>query len=388
MAYMDETGLLRNLLDLPILDFHTTLSDDQLAPPAFLVVERLMVRLPLHHVQTGRFVPFLFGIASMFLMWSVARRSVSPRAVPIALALFALDDWLIYYSCELKQYSAEVALALGALVLALPSDTGAAVAPLSTTRRQSLGLAIFGLVGVWFSFPLAFSLAAVGSYGIIAAALRKDWRAAVWFGVISLAWAASFAVCFRLSHAILSKGDFLWRWWDFAFLPVPPWSRADIARDFWHLLNVFDSPAGVLTPLGVLPSAFLAAGLFLIGCLSLASTHKAGRLYLLTAPIVFALLASGMHQYPFHGRLILFLAPSLHLLVAEGAAAMTRPGRGWLTLALALFLLASPATDSVWHHLIQKRTHTGYDTHGDLKHDLLDYLEWLEMRRQMPQALP
>src|SRR6516165_8311395 len=73
MAYMDETGLLRNLLDLPILDFHTTLSDDQLAPPAFLVVERLMVRLPLHHVQTGRFVPFLFGIASMFLMWSVAR---------------------------------------------------------------------------------------------------------------------------------------------------------------------------------------------------------------------------------------------------------------------------------------------------------------------------
>jgi hypothetical protein len=159
-------------------------------------------------------------------------------------------------------------------------------------------------------------------------------------------------------------------------------------RDFWHVLNIFNSPAGVLTPLGVLPSAFLAAGLFLTGCLSLAATNRAGRMYLLTAPILVALLASGMHQYPFHCRLILFLAPLVHLLVAEGTATITRTGRGWLTLALALFLLVSPATDCLWHHLIQKRTHSGYDTHGDLKHDLLDYLEWLELHRQVPQALP
>jgi hypothetical protein len=387
-AYLDEKSLLKNLLDLPILDFHTTLSDSQLAPPAFLVIERLMVRLPLHHLQTARFVPFLFGIASMILMWTVAHRYVSRRAVPIALGLFALDDWLVYYSCELKQYSVEVALALAALVLALPPAEAPARSPVSATRRQLVWLAVFGLAGVWLSFPLAFSLAAVGSYRIVAAALGRHWRAAAGFATISLAWAASFAACFTLSHAILSKDDFLWRWWYFAFLPIPPLSWADLVRDFWHLVNVFNNPAGIVTPLGVLPTAFLAAGLFVIGCVSLAITRRVDRLYLLIAPFLFALAASGMHQYPFHGRLILFLVPAVHLLVAEGAATITRPGRGWLTFVLGAFLLFSPATAGLKHHLVQRRAHTEYDSHGDLSPDVLDYLEARELTPVPARALP
>ena len=73
------------------IDFSTTLTENQLAPPGFLVVERLMVRLPLPVVPAARLVPFLCGIASMFLMRSVARRYLTPRAVPIAVGLFALE---------------------------------------------------------------------------------------------------------------------------------------------------------------------------------------------------------------------------------------------------------------------------------------------------------
>ncbi len=390
-AYLDENSLLRNLVDLPVLDFHTILSESQLAPPGFLLVERLMVRLPFDHVATGRFVPFLFGIASMVLFWIVARRYVSRRAAPIALWLFALVDWLVYYSCELKQYSAEVALALAALVLAVPPAGGSCAASDSTARRQTLWLAVFGLVGVWFSFPLAFSLAAVGTYRIGAAALARHWKAAAGFAAISVAWAASFAACYKVAHAILTRDDFLWRWWHFAFLPVPPRSWDDLVRDFWHLINIFNNPAGVLTPLGVLPSAFLAAGLFLAGSLSFLFARRGGRLYLLTAPILFALVASAVHQYPFHGRLLLFLVPGVHLVVAEGAAAITRPGRGWLTFALGAFLLVSPAGASLRHFLVQRRAHTAYDSHGDLAHDVLDYLELqreLARRAQLPRAGP
>ena len=53
----------------------------------------------------------------MFLMRSVARRYLHPRAVPIAVGLFALDDWLIYYSAEIKQYCSDTTLTLVALLL-------------------------------------------------------------------------------------------------------------------------------------------------------------------------------------------------------------------------------------------------------------------------------
>ena len=61
------------------------------------------------------------------------------------------------------------------------------------------------------------------------------------------------------------QGRFIWDWWDFAFLPIPPRSLADLERIFWHVLNIFNSPAWVVTPLGVLGSAFVALGLYSIG---------------------------------------------------------------------------------------------------------------------------
>ena len=105
---MDEGSLLKNLVGLPIFDFSTTLTEYQLAPPGFLVVERTMVRLPVPTVRAARLIPLLCGVASMFLMRSVASPLSLPRAVPIAVGLFALDDWLIYYATEMKQYCSDI----------------------------------------------------------------------------------------------------------------------------------------------------------------------------------------------------------------------------------------------------------------------------------------
>ena len=364
--YMDEGLLLKNLVELPIFDFSTTLSKDQLAAPGFLAVERIMVRLPIPTVWSARLIPLLCGIASMILMRSVARRYLSARAVPIAVGLFALDDWLIYYAVEIKQYCSDTTLTLIALLLA------AVAAGLS--RRWLLVLAAFGVVGVWFSHPLAMVLGAVGTYLAAKAGLRGDRKKMSGVVGMSLLWAASFAVCYFVSHRILSKEQFIWNWWDFAFLPIPPRSLADLSRDFWQVINIFNSPAWVVTPLGVLASAFIAMGLYLIGSISLALRWRGG-LYLLVAPLLFTLVASALHQYPFHGRLLLFLVPTIHLLVAEGAEALTRRGGVILTVAFGLFLLVQPACHILWHRLISTRVHGGFDSHGDLLPDLLDHLE-------------
>jgi hypothetical protein len=379
--YRDERALLENLVEFATFDFTSTLTENQLAPPGFLVIERLMVQLPIPVVPAARLIPFLSAILSVFLMRSVARRFLTARAVPIAVGLFALNDWLLYYAAEIKQYSTEVALALAAWRLA----AGSADEPIgdyaALTRRQLFHVLAFGVVGVWFSYPLAFSLAALGSLLIAQATLAREWRKALSFLAMSLAWAASFFICYKVSHGILTKDRFIWDWWYFAFLPLPPQSLDDLVRVSWQVLNLLNSPAGVLTPLGIIPSAFLALGLFVLGALSVGK-RSLGGLYLLVAPLPFAMLASALHQYPFHGRLLIFLVPTVHLLVAQGAELLSRRGGPPLTFAAAIFLLYQPANDVAWHRVIIARFHGEYDSHGDLAPDLLDHLENREKLRK------
>lgn len=363
--YMDEASLFRNLVGRHVFDFTTPLSEFQLAPPGFLAVERAMVRLP-YPVWAGRLIPLLCGVASMFLMRSVAHRYVSPRAVPIAVGLFALDDWLIYYTSELKQYSSDILLTLVALLL-VPGPT-------EMTRRRRIALVTFGVVGVWFSHPLALVLGAVGIDLAARAAQRRDWKTVRDDVAMSVFWAISFACCYFVSHRILAKEQFIWVWWHFAFLPFPPRSVDDLVRSFWQILNIFNNPAWIVTPLGVLGSAFLALAFYVVGALSLGRRWRGGLCLLLGAALI-TLLASTLHQYPFHGRLLLFLVPTVHLLVGEGAATVARPGGAALSFALAALLLIQPAGQDIWNRFVVRRFHGAHDSHGDLAPDLLDYLE-------------
>jgi hypothetical protein len=384
--YMDEFALKKNLVGFAFYDFHTPLTEAQLAPPGFLALERLMILLPLPFPLAARLVPFLCSIASMFLMRSVARRYLTATAVPIAVGLFALTDWMLYYSVEIKQYSSDILLTLCALLL--PAGAAAPRQELETpkSRRELTVLAAFGAIGVWFSHPLALVLSGVGLYLIFKTASQRDWKHTLVFTAISLLWFLSFTVCYRISLGLIADGLFLDRWWSFAFLPFPPRCLAELKQIFWQSMNVFNSPSGILTPLGVLPSAFISAGLFLIGAWSLGRRWRGG-LILLILPILITFEASALHRYPFHGRLLLFLTPSVYLLVGEGTAALSRPGGPKLAFALGAFLLAQPAFDVFWYRFIQKRHHGNYDSHGDLHPDLLDYLEDLEETKMLYEMI-
>ena len=377
--YRDEVDLLRNLVGFAFYDFWTPLSRWQLAPPGFLAVERIMILLPFRNALAARLVPFICSIGSMFLMRSVAQRYLTAAAVPIAVGLFALSDWMLYYSVEIKQYSSDVMLTLAALYLAAAASAAAA-------RRDFVQLAALGAVGVWFSHPLALVLAGIGSYFILRNALRSDWRQALAWAFISVLWAVNFGGCYLVSQRIVSKDGFLEAWWAFAYLPFPPRSLAELEQIFWQLINVVNSPSGVVTPLGVLPSAFIGAGFFLLGAWSLGRRWRGG-LFVLVSPIFFALAASVLHRYPFHGRLLLFLIPSIHLLVAQGAAALGRIDGAKLTFVVGAFLLAQPVIDVLCHRAIRNRSHEEFDSHGDLHPDVLDYLEGREKTRKIHDAI-
>jgi hypothetical protein len=367
--YMDEEALLKNLVGVPIFDFGRVLSQDQLAPPGFLVVERLILRSPLNVLAAGRLFPLLCGLASMLLVVPLTRRYLDRWAVPIAAWFLALADHLIYYSAEIKQYSCDLALAMAALLVAVPRDAS------EPTPRRIAALALLGVVAPWFSFPVVFVLAGVGFHWIARRALLKDWRGAATASGVCLAWLISFVGCFAVSHTIVSKRDFLWVWWNFAFLPIPPRSAADAQFVAETLANVFINPGSILTPFSFPVTAMLASGLALVGCVSLARRWPGG-LFLLLAPLLFSLAASALRQYPFHGRLILSLVPTFHLLLAEGIAASGRLSHVVTTVVLALVFIGGQASDIAWNQIVlPKNRARPFDTHGDLKNDLLDYLD-------------
>ncbi|WP_422926520.1 hypothetical protein [Singulisphaera sp. PoT] len=375
--YRDEESLLLNLVNLPVFDLWTRLTEYQLAPPGFLILERIMVRLPFPVVPSARFIPLLCGISSMFLMRKVGKAYLNRDAVPIAVAFFALCDYLLYYSSEIKQYSGEVMFALlGFLVAARP-----VVDELSNRRRLAL-LTAFGAISTWFSFSMALVLGGLGLRYVFVAwkAHRRDlvFKACG----MCMVWGISFGICFGIGQRLLDRSDsFISDWWAFAFLPFPPRSLRQLDQTFWQLANVFINPACLHTPLNEPYSGLVDLAVFLLGVVSLARRWRGGT-FLLLAPLAFALAASVLEKYPFHGRLLLFLIPTIHLFTAQGVLAFGQRFGRFAAILLASFLLFQPIANCLWNELVMVRSRT-FDSHGDLYPDLLDYFEIREHREKI-----
>ena len=122
-----------------------------------------MILPPVPYPAAARLVPFVCSIASMFLMRSVARRYIQAAAVPIAVGLFAVTDWMLYYSVEIKQYSSDVALTSWHYCLAAGAYRFGARNVRTTSLRGVGVLTVFGVIGVWFSYPLTLVLAGIGT---------------------------------------------------------------------------------------------------------------------------------------------------------------------------------------------------------------------------------
>jgi hypothetical protein len=120
-------------------------------------------------------------------------------------------------------------------------------------------------------------------------------------------------------------------------MPLLPRSVAELKWFPEHARRLFAGPGGFY----LLPGAALAA--FVVGAAASLRDRK-GVLWALLLPILFTLLASGLHRYPFTGRLLLFIVPALMLLIARAVCWLWTRRQGRLpAFALCLLLIAAPA---------------------------------------------
>jgi hypothetical protein len=326
-VWHDEAALIVNVLGKSFAGLLGPLLCAEAAPPLFLWVERLAVLALGESTYALRLLPLLVSCAALLLLVPVARRVLSPRAVPWALLLFACSDRLLWHACEAKPYALDALVALGMIAF------------YRSTRAWRLGWQLgcsmlLAPVVIFLVYPGCFLYG-----GLLLVLLPDVWRdglARTWlgYGGLALTVFAAFALL-TLGPVHAQRCGAMDQCWETYF---PHWDRAWTVPG-WALVASAEVIDYCCRPIGAGFIVLAAAG-----AVGLWRRRERSLLALFLVPVGLALIASGLHAYPYGGaRVMVYAAPAVVLLVAEGAAAALAWLRTWnrsAAVALGAVLLA------------------------------------------------
>jgi 4-amino-4-deoxy-L-arabinose transferase-like glycosyltransferase len=298
--WLDEATLALNVMSRPYSRLVTSLDFAQGAPAGFLALEKLSISLFGDSERAFRLVPFLAGIASLYVFWRVALRFLDRYAALLALAFFSFMECFVYYGAETRPYELDV---LATLVLLLLFDR--------VLEKRTLGrfaaFAAAGIVAPWFSFGSLFVLAGTGATLFVFAIVRHDRRMALLTAGAAAAWVVSFAIEY---HQLVQHLSHL--------AGVVAGVNSETSSLVKGLYILFSEP-------GALPRTLIALLnlLVVIGAVALARKSWPSLMALLTT-LLAAFVVGAMHKYPASGRWILYLVPLAVLLLAEGIVTLVR----------------------------------------------------------------
>jgi 4-amino-4-deoxy-L-arabinose transferase-like glycosyltransferase len=337
--WRDEAALALNVIHRSFAGLFQPLDYYQGAAVGFLMFQKLAFTLFGGGEMSMRLWPVIASVLAVPLFYLLCRGILSRRAAVFALAFFALAADKSYYWADCKQYSTDCFLAILLMFLAVRALKFQADS-LAADRNRILALGIVGALAIWFSHPAIFVLAGIGVAAAIQWLQDKPHRQTANVFFLAAVWVASFFLNYWFHLRNLTHNDYLQHYWSDiagAFAP-PPVSLGDLTwykRNFLDLFREFS-----------IEFQGLAALVFIVGAIEV---WRVGRQLpaLLLTPLAAALVASGLHQYPFEWRLLLFAMPSITMIVAAG---LDFPWKGELrvvgVVALCL-LLISPINKTI-----------------------------------------
>lgn len=331
--WLDEAMLAFNIVNRSFRELLQPLDYNQGAPLGFLFIEKASISLLGNNEYVLRLFPLFAGIILIILFYRLTSYLFAPLGVLLAITLLIVNERLIYYSSEVKQYSSDLAIVVLLFLLTIPLTQFGEV----KLMRYLLWGSLAGFC-LWISHPAFFALVGISTGLVIQYLIKKDWLKLKWLTMGMLIWLINFLLIYLISLQILSTNAILKDFWSKYFMPIPPWGNIS-----WFRFAVCDM---LMVPVS-LSTCKLGGLLFVIGAFSFFISRWNWGL-ILVLPFFFTLLASGLHLYPFGHRLLLFIVPLVLILITEGVERirlLTSKFR-WLSLGswgvIALLLLSTP----------------------------------------------
>jgi len=355
--WRDEAALALNVTHRSFGELLQPLDYHQGAPVGFLFASRLIISIFGNHDYILRVIPFLAGILALILFYRVTKNFLKGPYLAFALLLFSVNDNLIYYSSEFKQYSTDVLIILFLLFILLSWCANL------STYKAALILAVTGGIAIWFSHPAVFVIAGIGIYYFVLTMIKKSWSTIPKLAIVGMVWLLSLGALYFLSLRDLGQNQVLTRYWSAYFIPFPIKDIRDLTSSTYHLLWRFIRDPGGLT----YPRLVLAV--LGIGAFQLLRTNLT-IFCLLLAPVPFLLLGSALKLYPISGRLMLFAVPFFIIGLSKGLEIPRMINSKPLivvSLILSAVLMLQPLNKTI-NHLFSPRT-------GEELRTVLDFME-------------
>ena len=379
--WLDEETIALNVRDRSLAELGGLLWLGQAAPFGWLVIERLaLLTLGAGEIAV-RFVPLLFGIATLAAALWIGRRWLGPAGATVLMLLCSVSQWLSHYRFEVKHYTADVffALLLPALVIwAIEAD-----APPERSRRTVVWW-LAAAVGLWLANGALLVTPACALF-LLGARWRRDGRgAALQVVLCGLIWLASFGVLYQLSLRDTLNNPYLAGYWQ-AELPAAHLGLPGTLR--WTLDRI--------QPLAINPGGTgLWLSLWLLAACGFAyGGRPALGLVFATVPLC-AFAFAGLRLVPLYQRLSLWIVPALYVglaLIVDRVARIGRDAihrRQWthLMLAALVALAALQLCDDIFG---RGKEDMRVARPPDNKHQLDDRaaVRWLMRQRQPGDAV-
>lgn len=351
----DECFLSYNLIDRGYADLLRPLDYHQVAPVLFLWLQLSVVKLLGFSEWALRLIPFVCGVASVFLFQRLAAKLTSGLALLCAVAVFSVSYPGIRYAAEAKPYGTD--LFVGLLLVSLFVSWSQAPQRL----RPLWWLVALAPLAIGLSYPAPFVCGGVSL--AIAWCLVRD-RAAhgklawVAWGAFNVGVLAAFAVTYLLAAANQSGAelDFMQAYWGHAFPPLDSLGHLLAWFGVTHVSDLAAYPVG-----GGRGASAMTGICCLVAVIALARKRRGTVLLLAGTPLLLNLIAAALHRYPYggHVKFAQYHAAMICLLAGIGLAAILQahakwiPARGKLGVQMALALLAviagaSIARDVTW----------------------------------------
>jgi len=344
--WVDEVLLALNFRDRSIADILSApLLYDQSAPPGFIIGTYILIRVFGESVFSLRAVPFLSGVATVFLSVFLALKLIKTWPGQIAfVGLVSFSPVLVYYTNELKQYSVDVFAIVALMSLWL-------------VRQKRFGW--LGLIGGGFllglvSFPAVLfmgSLLILFLFQIGKKYLQKELNLTEVkkFSVLTAFWLGSTVIHGWYVLTTRSSGTFLVDWW-LEKRGFPP--EDVLGRLTWHGQKFTELSWISVAELSRVGPGIAVGNLWvplLILAVFIAGLARHDYLFpIIFVPVMLGLALANLMIYPFSTRLSLWVIPLIFLGVGLGLDRLVGLPGGWILSPLVLVsILVTPINGSI-----------------------------------------